>query len=1440
MSLLTRELTVLTALLVLLIYGCGGSDSHKGKPKPMPDGSAGVAGADSSAGAGGSSGSGGGTSGGSGGVTGGSGGSSGVSGSGGSQDAAMDAPSDGALDATADAEGGTISCDDGNPCTTDLLRTTGCVHAPVVCPNPDQCHNRGTCDVATGQCSTPIKADGTACNDSNTCTQTDTCQAGVCTGANPVVCTPSDQCHDPGTCDPTTGVCDNPVKADGAGCDDGDGCTQTDTCTAGVCAGANPVACTALDQCHDPGTCDPATGACSNPAKGDGAACNDGNLCTQTDTCTNGVCSGGNPVNCGSQDTCHNAGTCDPATGGCSNPAAADGTQCDDGNLCTASSTCQAGLCTGPTKVCTALDACHDVGTCNTSTGQCSNPVKVSGTACDDLNACTQTDACNSTGTCVGSNTITCSALDQCHVAGLCNPSTGTCSNPNKPDGTGCNDSNPCTQTDGCVSGTCVGGNPVVCPPPDQCHNAGQCDTTTGVCTYQAKTDGTACSDGNACTQSDSCVAGACVGTNPVTCTASDQCHIAGVCNTTTGVCSNPVAPPGTSCDDGNLCTQTDTCSSTGACVGANPVTCTALDQCHLAGTCNPGTGVCSNPPKPDGALCNDGTLCTQTDTCASGVCVGTNPVQCTSAPQCHDPGVCDPATGTCSYAIKAAGSSCVDSNPCTQNDTCNASGTCISGTPTVCPTPDQCHDPGVCDTSTGACSNPPKAEGTSCNDGDACTQGDQCHSGSCVGSTVTQCPGDACHDAGTCDSSTGLCNNPVKGDGTACDDGSFCTQGDTCQSGTCTPTTTVTCTASDQCHNAGTCDPATGACSNPAKSNGSGCSDNDACTVGDSCQSGLCTAGTPVVCAPLDTCHTAGTCDPGTGLCSNPTQPDGTSCNDGNACTQSDSCQLGTCTGTNPVVCTPLDQCHDQGTCDPATGTCDNPNKPLGSPCNDGLTCTDNDTCTNGVCGGTALACDDGIACTINGCVEPTGCSFDPAPCGCFADADCDDGKPCNGVYVCSSNTCQLSAQPVDCSGFTDQCNVGTCDIVTGTCSAVPISDGTSCDDGNACTTVDRCQSGVCAGTNPIDCPAIDQCHEVGTCDPTTGLCINLPTPDGAACIDGDSCTQTDVCVSGVCTGSNPVACPPPADQCHTQGTCDPGTGNCSNPTVGDGTACDDGNLCTLSDTCQAGSCTPAGSVICPAPPACHNAGACNPGTGNCDYPLSPDGIACDDGTSCTSGDTCSGGSCTGSLRDKCVSGPAMPTGCDPCVDAIANVDPYCVTNFWDGLCVGEVQSVCGSMECCGNGFCDSYESSNNNCHGDCGCQDTYAYGPSSCATPPCPAGTLSGNTATGGPGGGPMLNDYNITSCGYVGPGAPDYIVQFYAYTTASYTFTLSGSSFDTVLAVLSSCGGPELICNDDSNGTLQSTVTITLTAGTYYWIVVDGYNGQSGAFTLTMTEN
>ncbi|HZP41005.1 MAG TPA: hypothetical protein VFD84_05780 [Candidatus Binatia bacterium] len=357
-------------------------------------------------------------------------------------------------------------CDDNDPCTTnDTCQSGTCTGTPVVCTAPDDCHDAGTCDPTTGECSAPTpKPDGTACSDNDACTLSDTCQNGSCIPGPPKTCTASDQCHDPGTCDPATGTCSNPPKANGTTCSDNDACTQTDVCQAGVCTGTNPVVCPTPDQCHAAGTCDPATGICSNPAKANGTTCNDNDACTQTDVCQAGVCTGTNPVVCPTPDQCHDPGTCDPADGTCSNPAKPNGTTCDDGDACTQPDTCQAGTCTrGIAKVCTALDQCHDVGTCDSKTGLCSNPEKATGATCDDGNVCTASDTCQA-GVCTGSSIEGCCLADaECADAASCTddrctdhacvhvPFDARCGLPGDCTAPACAPADPAADPDGCV-----------------------------------------------------------------------------------------------------------------------------------------------------------------------------------------------------------------------------------------------------------------------------------------------------------------------------------------------------------------------------------------------------------------------------------------------------------------------------------------------------------------------------------------------------------------------------------------------------------------------------------------------------------------------------------------------------------------------------------------------------------------------------------------------------------------------------------------------------------------------------------------------------------------------------------------------------------------------------------------------------------------------------
>jgi hypothetical protein len=198
----------------------------------------------------------------------------------------------------------------------EALTTSKCQN--VVCSASDQCHNVGTCDSTSGVCSDPAKTDGADCDDGNACTQTDGCQAGSCVGVDDVVCTASDQCHDVGTCDSTSGVCSDPAKTDGADCDDGDN-TTNDGCVAGACVGLKPGQCQSAKDCDSLAMCvttdaPQMCGICFSPPN----ICNDDTECKADDP--NFVCK---TVAC----ACSGEKTCQP---GCM----VDATLCKDWQVC--------------------------------------------------------------------------------------------------------------------------------------------------------------------------------------------------------------------------------------------------------------------------------------------------------------------------------------------------------------------------------------------------------------------------------------------------------------------------------------------------------------------------------------------------------------------------------------------------------------------------------------------------------------------------------------------------------------------------------------------------------------------------------------------------------------------------------------------------------------------------------------------------------------------------------------------------------------------------------------------------------------------------------------------------------------------------------------------------------------------------------------------------
>src|SRR5207248_1892089 len=136
--------------------------------------------------------------------------------------------------------------------------------------------------------------------------------------------------------------------------------------------------------------------------------------------------------------------------------------------------------------------------------------------------------------------------------------------------------------------------------------------------------------------------------------------------------------------------------------------------------------------------------------------------------------------------------------------------------------------------------------------------------------------------------------------------------------------------------------------------------------------------------------------------------------------------------------------------------------------------------------------------------------------------------------------------------------------------------------------------------------------------------------------------------------------------------------------------------------------------------------------------------------------------------------------------------------------------------------------------------------------ALAPALAGSCSSPTvlpAQGGTFGGTTSGTNALAgSCGASGT-APEHVFQWTPAVSGTATIQTcgAGTTFDTVLYMRSGAcaSGPEMAagCNDDActNATglyRASRLTPTVTAGQTYYIVVDGYGGAQGPFSLTVT--
>jgi hypothetical protein len=230
------------------------------------------------------------------------------------------------------------------------------------------------------------------------------------------------------------------------------------------------------------------------------------------------------------------------------------------------------------------------------------------------------------------------------------------------------------------------------------------------------------------------------------------------------------------------------------------------------------------------------------------------------------------------------------------------------------------------------------------------------------------------------------------------------------------------------------------------------------------------------------------------------------------------------------------------------------------GTPCDDGLFCTTDDSCTGGTCGGIPMSCPTTNPCQNGTCDEATkSCTNAPGNDG----APCPTSDVCAPEGFCQNGTCG-DGTPLDCSFLDQQCQVGTCNAQNGICAVEPAGNGTACDDGLFCTENDVCTNGTCMGT-PLACPPGPTPCLVGVCNELDEACETGPGNDGAACISPSVCLTDAVCSNGTCGGGTPA---------------------------NDGGTCTNGNACETVDTCQAGVCSGTAITQC-----INGDGCCPPG---------------------------------------------------------------------------------------------------------------------------------------------------------------------------------------------------------------------------------------------------
>lgn len=371
------------------------------------------------------------------------------------------------------------------------------------------------------------------------------------------------------------------------------------------------------------------------------------------------------------------------------------------------------------------------------------------------------------------------------------------------------------------------------------------------------------------------CQSGRCKGSSTYRdCDAEvNQCQISLGCDPTTGECRIADKSAGTPCDDGDLCTTDEFCS-TGVCGEGQPLICpagnaTEFGTCIAEQVCNPVDGECIPSFLPDGTICADDSEFTDdpppgydpcvVNSCRNGTCVIGNTRSCPSLDVCLFDGQCISEEGGCVFG--QGGLYPTNVNCSIGSNLCATSGTCVDGVCTVsgelsCEPLDDCTLSAECITATGECVRVFKPVGVSCTDNDVCTDGDFCISG----------PGNG---GGELESPTSIC---LPGEELECFALGECYEIERCDAGACPPSTPS---------------PTTKPCAGVNK-----------CFEYHCDGSGGCIQGGPVTPPVASFCETVLPCNPASGYSKAPVN-EGLSCPHPSACVIDAVCQTGLCVPT-------------------------------------------------------------------------------------------------------------------------------------------------------------------------------------------------------------------------------------------------------------------------------------------------------------------------------------------------------------------------------------------------------------------------------------------------------------------------------------------------------------------------------------------------------------